>query len=121
MPLLASELPHGDRAAPVPGVQALLKAHRNHTVERNLGTGLSSALPTPTTADTHFPSETQPGVTSSRKLALTFLSLRCNPLRRIGQVVPSSVVHRSVSQASLGTFFSGRGHPSSKSTAVSST
>ena len=50
--LLASEFPHGDRAAPGPGVQALLEAHHNHTVQRGTW-ALASHLPCP-----HLPQQT---------------------------------------------------------------
>lgn len=72
--LLASELPRRDETARPQGVHAPLAAHgrpgycMDHTVWAETW---PSALPTPTTVNTFFPLKSQPGITSSRKFALT--------------------------------------------------
>lgn len=107
-----------DRAAPIPGAactpggswQARV-LHEPHCPGGNLDTGSSFS------DHTCFPFKTQPGIPSSRKLTLTIPSPSSNSLHYNDQVVPSSVVCMSVSQASLGSFSGDRGHPSSESTA----
>lgn len=105
--LLASRRPNGDKAASGPGVYVHSKraCHMSHTIQTPGHRPLSSSAHTPTTADTYLPFKTQPGVTSSRKLALTFLNLSSHPLHCNDQILPSSLVYKSVSQASQEPFF----------------